>query len=183
MNSIPFQASGASIAGHALTPQHRSGGMLTLHIDLRGDSLVALARRLAKLEGVRVTGGPEGADRQRSYLVHCQGFKMVLSGPADQSAGAASDFAAAAVSDFALALVSRTPPATLAVTSDLASILDQLMTEPPPLPEPAPVERQSSQPAQGSSLRRSSLKPGKPLSRKTQLTRKTPLARGRFKRF
>jgi hypothetical protein len=176
MNNFPFQASGASIAGHALMPQDRSGGMLTVHIDLCGDSLVALSRKLARLEGVRVTGGPEGADRQRSFLVHCQGFKMVVSGPADQSVGGGE-------SGFALALVSRAPLATLAVTSDLASILDQLMTEPPPLPAPPPAKQPDSRHATGSWLRRSSLAPGKPLSRKTQLTRKTPLARGRFKKF
>ncbi len=109
-----------TIAGHSFTRRELAGGMLRLRIALGGGDLVGLARRLAKLEGVRVTGGP-GGDRERSFLVSCSGFKMVLSCPADEPA------------DSAAALVSRAPAAALTVVSDLGSLLDRLMSEPPRL--------------------------------------------------
>jgi len=157
-----------SLAGHAFTVCDRAGGLLNLRIALGGAPLVALARTLAKLDGVRVTGGPTTTGPERVFVVHCPGFKMVLSVPDDGA-------------DFATALVSRTPQATLAVMSDLGSHLERLMSEPPPRPEPAPAEShgvtRSSPP-----LRRSTLKQGKPLARTTGLKRKTPLARSPFKR-
>jgi hypothetical protein len=93
---------------------------------------------------------------------------MVLSGPEDGG-------------DFATALVSRTPQAALAVVSELGSHLERLMSEPPRLPEPAPVAHHGvTRPSLP--LRRSTLKQGKPLARAAGLTRKTPLARSGFNR-
>jgi hypothetical protein len=165
-----------TIAGHSFTRRELAGGMLSLRIALGGGDLVGLARRLAKLEGVRVTGGA-GGDRERCFLVSCSGFKMVLSCPADEPA------------DSAAALVSRAPPAALTVVSDLGSLLDRLMTEAPPLIERVSAGRREvsdgdrDPPTKApASLRRSGLQPGKPLVRKTQLIRKTPLARGSFRK-
>jgi hypothetical protein len=168
-----------TIAGHPFSLEDRAGGMLNLRIALRGASLVALARALAKLEGVRVTGGPEGAGPERCYIVHCLGFKMVLSAPAGEAA------------DFALALVSRTPQAALAVMSDLGSVLERLMSEPLQLSESTPAKRHGFRRPEGdppvlmrtsTPLPRSTPQQGKPLARKTELKRRTPLARGRFRR-
>jgi hypothetical protein len=170
------------IAGHTFALQDRAGGVLTLRIALRGVPLVALARSLANLDGVRVTGGPEGTGPARCYLVHCLGFKMVLS----------SDASAEDTADFALALVSRAPQAALAIVSDLGRLLDRLMSEPQRLSAPAPADRHGSRSATGdppaamkrsSALRRSAFQQGKPLARKTELRRKTPLARGPFRKF
>ena len=83
--------------------------------------------------------------------------------------------------DFALALVSRTPQAALAVMSDLGSILERLMGEPLRLDEPAPAKRQGSM-RTSAALGRSGLRQGKPLARKTELRRKTPLSRGQFRK-
>jgi hypothetical protein len=159
-DAIPSNHSAPIIAGHSFALQDRGKDVLSLRIALGGVSLVALAGSLARLSGVRVTGGPEGASRQRGYLVHCLGFRMVLSAPADGTA------------DVALALVSRAPHVGLAMMSDLASVLERLMTETPQLSGPAPIEPP----------RRSALQQGKPLARKTELKRKTPLARSPFKR-
>ena len=157
-----------SVAGHAFTVCDRAGGLLNLRIALGGAPLVVLVRALAKLDGVRVTGGLTGADPERGFVVHCPGFKMVLSVPEDGA-------------DFATALVSRTPQATLAIMSELGSDLERLMSEPPPLPEPAPVESPGvTRPSRP--LRRSTLKQGKPLARTAGLKRKTPLARSPFNR-
>jgi hypothetical protein len=93
---------------------------------------------------------------------------MILSVPADGA-------------DFVTALVSRTPQAALTVVSELGSYLERLMSEPPRLPEPAPVESPSVTRA-SLPLRRSTLKQGKPLARTAGLKRKTPLARSPFKR-
>jgi hypothetical protein len=178
MNPSP-DSPAPTIAGHGLSVRERAGGVLTLRIDLRGQPLLALAQELARLDGVRVTRGPESAARERCYLVHCPGFKLVLSSPAGEPV------------DFALALVSRAPQAALAVMSDLGSSLDRLMSEPPRAPDTAPAPRKGARqegdaPAgvsrRASALRRSGLPPGKPLVRKTGLKRKTPLARGRFRR-
>ena len=116
-----------SLAGHAFTVCDRAGGLLNLRIALRGAPFVALVRTLAQLDGVRVTGGPTSTGPERGFVVHCPGFNMVLSLPEDGA-------------DFATALVSRTPQAALAVVSELGSDLERLMSEPPRLPEPAPVE-------------------------------------------
>ena len=157
-----------NIAGHAFTVCDRAGGLLNLRIALGGAPLVALVQTLATLDGVRVTGGPTSTGPERGVVVHCPGFKMVLSVPEEGA-------------DFATALVSRTPQATLAVVSELGSHLERLMSEPPRLPEPAPVAHHGvTRPSLP--LHRSTLKQGKPLARKTGLTRKTPLARGRFRR-
>ena len=157
-----------SLAGHAITISERAGGLLNLRVALGGAPLVALVRTLAKLDGVRATGGPTTTGPERVFVVHCPGFKMVLSVPEDGA-------------DFANALVSRTPQATLAVMSQLGSDLERLMSEPPRPPEPAPVEsRGVTRPSLP--LRRSTLKQGKPLARTTGLKRKTPLARSPFKR-
>jgi hypothetical protein len=155
-----------SLAGHTFTVCDRAGGLLNLRVALGGAPLVALIRTLAALDGVRVTGGPTSTGPERGFVVQCPGFKMVLSVPEDGA-------------DFATALVSRTPQATLAVVSELGSHLERLMSEPPRLPEPAPVESpgviRPSLP-----LRRSTLRQGKPLARTTGLKRKTPLARSSF---
>jgi len=163
-DSVPPASVPSTIAGHSFSVWDRGGGLLNLRITLGGAPLVALARALAKLEGVRVTGGPEGSGAERCFLIHCLGFKLVLSAEPRENGEAA---------DFAQALVSRAPQATLTVMSDLGDILERLMSAPAPLPEPAPVAK---------ALRRSTLQQGKPLARKTGLTRKTPLARGRFRR-
>jgi hypothetical protein len=157
-----------SLAADAFTVWDRADGLLHLRIALRGAPVVVLVRALAKLDGVRVTGGPTSTGAAAGFVVHCPGFKMLLSVPEDGV-------------DFVSALVSRTPQATLAVMSELASHLERLMREPPRLPEPAPVESpvvtRSSLP-----LRRSTLKQGKPLARTSGLKRKTPLARSPFNR-
>jgi hypothetical protein len=165
--SVAADISPPTIAGRPFVVRDRAGGVLNLSVALGGEPLVALARALAKLDGVRVTGGPESAGRERCFLVHCLGFKMVLS--------------VAEGDDVALALVSRAPPAALAVMSDLGSLLERVMSEPPP---PPPVERFAPPRATrtSSSLRGSALAQGKPLARTTELRRKTPLARGPFRR-
>jgi hypothetical protein len=147
-----------SVAGHAVVSHEQAGGLLNLRISLRGAPLVDLARALAQEGGVRVTKGPE-----RCFLVHCPGFKLVLSAPTPDAA------------DHAVALVSRAPQAALALLSDLGALLERLMSEPPPAVATAPAARPSP-------LRRSTLQPGTPLARKTELKRRTPLARGRFNR-
>jgi hypothetical protein len=164
-----------TIAGHELVSREHAGGLLNLRIALRGEPLIALARALAKLDGVRVTTGPETRGRERCYLVHCPGFKMVLSSPP------------ADAPDHAVALVSRSPQAALAIMSDLGALLEHLMSEPPPLAaekparEPRSAARETSASNRPSTpLRRSGLQQGTPLARKTELKRKTPLARGRF---
>ena len=157
-----------SLAGHTFTVCDRAGGLLNLRIALGGAPLVELVRTLAKSDGVRVTGGPTSTGPERGFVVHCPGFKMVLSVPEDGA-------------DFVTALVSRTPQAALAVVSGLGSHLERLMTEPPRPPEPAPVEsRGVTRPSLA--LRRSRLKQGKPLARTAGLKRKTPLARSPFNR-
>ena len=98
-----------SIAGHAFTVCDRAGGLLSLRIALGGAPLVALVRTVATLDGVRVTGGPTSPGPERGFVVHCPGFKMVLSVPEEGA-------------DFATALVSRTPQATLAVVSESEAI-------------------------------------------------------------
>jgi hypothetical protein len=164
----PYSLLGMSIVGDAFTVCDRADGLLNLRIALRGAPLVVLVRQLAKLDGVRVTGGPTSTGAQRGFVVQCPGFKMLLSVPEDGV-------------DFVTALVSRTPQATLAVMSELAGDLERLMSEPPRVPDPAPVEShgvtRSSLP-----LRRSTLKQGKPLARTAGLKRKTPLARSAFNR-
>jgi hypothetical protein len=167
--SLEADIASPTIAGRPFVVQDRAGGVLNLRVALGGERLVALARALAKLDGVRVTGGPESAGRERCFLVHCLGFKMVL------SVAAGDDV------DFALALVSRAPQAALAVMSDLGGLLERVMSEPPPAP---PVERFAPPRATrtSSSLRGSKLQQGKPLARRTELGRKTPLSRGPFSR-
>lgn len=162
-----------TLAGHAVLSHEHAGGLLNLRIALGGAPLVTLARALAKLDGVRVTTGPEADGRQRPYLVHCAGFKLVLSSPSAEPA------------DHAVALVSRSAQA-LALMSELDVVLERLMTQPPPLPEahPAPAESETPAPERSSlPQRRSALRQGTPLARKTELKRKTPLARGRFNRL
>jgi hypothetical protein len=153
----------STIAGHELVSHAHAGGLLNLRIALHGEPLSALARAMAKLPGVRVTTGPETESRERCHLVHCLGFKMVLSPPAAEAP------------DHAVALVSRAPQAALAILSDLGAMLEHLMREAPTRPDP----KAAIEPATPS-LRRSGLQRGAPLARKTELKRKTPLARGRF---
>jgi hypothetical protein len=157
-----------TIAGHTVAALDRAGGLLSLRVGLQGGSLADLARALGKLDGVRVTtGGPEAAGRERCYVAHCPGFKLVVSSPAGEAG------------DFALALVSRTPQAALSVMSDLGATLERLMS----MPSPPPLADVVSRKAPGSALVRKTalLSPGKPLARKTALRRRTPLARGRFR--
>ncbi len=166
---------GLMLAGHPLLSHEHAGGLLNLTVALAGEPLIALARALAKLDGVRVTSGPETDGRERCYLVHCIGFKMVLSAPAG--------------AEHAVALVSRAPQAALAIISDLGAMLEHLMSAPPKFPDAELPPESASEPRLGSMsfasakrsepLRRSGLKQGAPLARKTELTRKTPLSRGR----
>jgi hypothetical protein len=142
------------------------GGILNVRVALRGTPLADLARALARVEGVRVTSGPRMGAGGDCYLVHCPGFKMVVSSPPPGT-------------DSAHALVSRAPEPTVAVTSELAVALDRLMRASPAgraavAPEPMVA---SAGPA-SSTLRRAPLRPGKTLARKTPLTRRTPLRRG-----
>jgi hypothetical protein len=161
------EATTLAMAGHTLLAHERAGGLLNLRVALHGAPLVALAKKLAQLDGVRVTTGPETADRQRCYVVHCSGFKMVLSAPDG---------------DQAVALVSRTPQAALALMSELGALLEQLMRDPPPeaVEARSGLTRAPETAARSKPLRRGGLQPGKPLARSTGLTRKTPLARTRF---
>jgi hypothetical protein len=155
-----------TIAGHELVSHEHAGGLLNLRIALRGEPLVALARALAKLPGVRVTTGPGTDGRERCHVVQCQGFKMILSAPAAEAP------------DHAVALVSRSPQTALALLSDLGAMLEHLMSEPSPPAEATPATERPSTP-----LRRSGLQQGAPLARRTELKRKTPLARGRFNKL
>lgn len=164
----------ATIAGHTFAWAGMTGGpgggILSLRIGLRGGTLVGLARALARLDGVRVTSGPAIASRGDCFLVHCPGFKLVLS-------------AAAPGEDLAPALVSRTVAPALAVPCELSEALGRLMRAPSPPAQAAPkrVADVSPPSPKTSTLRRTALQPGKTLSRKTPLQRKTPLGRGRSK--
>jgi len=172
-STVANDVASVTIAGHAFASAGgAAGGILNLRVSLRGGALADLARVLARLEGVRVTSGPAIASRGDCYLVHCPGFKMVLS-------------AAAPGGDFALALVSRTAEPKvqkLADTCELSAVFASLMRAPPP-PAPrieeAPTADRLASP-RTSTLRRASLQPGKMLARKAPLTRKTPLRRGRW---
>jgi hypothetical protein len=163
-----------TIAGHTFVLTNRATDILNLRIALGGAPIAELARALAKLEGVRVTDRLEGAGHARCYLVHCLGFQMILAAPGGEA------------EDCAVALVSRTPQAALAVVSDLGNMLDRLMSEPPaPAAAPEPAGRRDSSldgMRTSSGLRRSVLQGGQPLARRTELRRKTPMARGPFKR-
>jgi len=134
---------------------------------LRSAALIDLARALARLEGVRVTAGPTMVSRGDCYLVHCAGFKLVLSSPAPRG-------------DFAQGLLSRTigPKPALAITSELETVFARLLAAPVARTERA-HDRERENRSSPSTLRRTRLQPGKPLTRKTQLGRKTPLLRGR----
>jgi hypothetical protein len=65
--------------------------------------------------------------------------------------------------------------------SDLGSILERLMVEPLRLDEPASAGRHGSMKT-SATLGRSGLRRGKPLARKTELKRRTPLSRGQFRK-
>ena len=148
-----------------------SGGILSVRVTLRRVALAELARALGRLPGVRVTSGPAmSAGGGDCYVVHCPGFKMVLSSPEPGT-------------DNAAGLVSRTAPAAVTLTSELAIALDGLMRT---APRPAATKPAVSAPAAPatdttdtptSTLRRAPLRPGKMLTRKTALTRRTPLRR------
>ena len=169
-----------TIAGHTVAALDRAGSLLSLRIALHGGAFADLARALGKLDGVRVTSGPEVAGYERCYVAQCPGFKLVVSSPANEAG------------EFALVLVSRTPQAALSVMSDLGATLECLMSVPwpPRLPDLVskttsrePLVRKATSLSSGKPLARktSSLSPGKPLARKTSLQRRTPLARGRFR--
>ena len=169
-----------TIAGHTVASLDRAGSLLSLRIGLHGGTLADLARALGKLDGVRVTSGPEVAGYERCYVAQCPGFKLVVSSPANEAG------------EFALALVSRTPQAALSVMSDLGATLDRLMSVPwpPRLPDLVsnatpgkPLARKTASLSAGKPFARrtASLSAGKPLARKTALQRRTPLARGRFR--
>jgi hypothetical protein len=163
-----------TIAGHRFSIEGMAGGMLSLRISLRGGALVDLARTLSKLDGVRVSSGPAIVSRGDCYLVHCPGFKLVLSSPLPAD-------------DFAHALLSRAVEPSLALTCELGTLFARLMSSPAPRPEraaprqPEPETDATARPIwpQTSTLRRAALQPGKTLARKTPLRRKTPLSRGR----
>ena len=140
-----------------------AGGLLNVRVALRGSGLGDLGRALSKIDGVRVTSGP--ATGGACVIVHCAGFKMVLS-------------SAAPGSDSATGLVSRTSAPAVSVTSPLAVALDGLMRATParaPVPA-APAPEPDAEPT--STLRRAPLRPGKTLTRKAPLARRTPLRRG-----
>lgn len=160
-----------TIAGYPVALLGMAGGMLSLRFSLGSATLTDLARTLARLEGVRVTSGPPTAVRGDCFVVHCPGFKMVLS--ADPHG------------DFAPALLSRAIEPTLAVSCELSGVFARLMKAPTVRPErpgeaePAAAVGDRSGWSRTSTLRRTALQPGKTLARKTPLTRKTPLPRGR----
>lgn len=189
MSAAPIPASVGdarprTIAGYAVTVDGVvAGGIMNLRIVLRGEPLTALARALLELEGVRVTAGPESSGRGCCYTVSCLGFKMVLWSSSVEGSG-----------DVALALVSREPRPPVALLSELATVLDRLMSAPPPMAPPSVRGRAGTTKhnddemtdagvqTSSSSLRRSTLRPGKPLTRRTELKRKTPLGRSPFRR-
>ena len=146
-----------------------AGGILSLRVTLRGATLADLARALGKLPDVRVTSGPAmSAGGGNCCVVHCPGFKMVLSPPEPGT-------------DNAAGLVSRTAPAAMALASELAIALDGLMRMAPRAaaatpPVPAAADTIASRPPT-STLRRAPLRPGKTLTRKAPLARRTPLRR------
>jgi hypothetical protein len=177
-STVANDVASVTIAGHTFASAGgAAGGILNLRVSLRGSALAELARVLGRLEGVRVTSGPAIAIRGDCFLVHCPGFKMVLSAPAPGG-------------DFAPALLSRTlesNPPKLAVTCDLSAVFASLMSAPPPARiEESPVAARaatngasaSDRSPKSSTLRRVALQPGKTLARKAPLTRKTPLRRG-----
>ena len=151
-----------------------SGGILSVRVTLRRAALADLARALGRLPGVRVTSGPAmSAGGGDCYVVHCPGFKMVLSSPEPGT-------------DNAAGLVSRTAPAAVTLTSELAIALDGLMRTAPrpaapkaPVSPPAAAATPTRRDPPTSTLRRAPLRPGKTLTRKTALTRRTPLRRRR----
>ena len=172
-STVANDVASVTIAGHTFAPAGgAAGGILNLRVSLGGSSLADLTRVLARLEGVRVTSGPAIASRGDCYLVHCPGFKMVLSAPAPGA-------------DFAPALLSRTAeqkPQKLEDTCELSAAFASLVRVPPPTAprlEEAPTADRLASPTT-STLRRASLQPGKTLARKAPLTRKTPLRRGRW---
>jgi hypothetical protein len=145
------------------------GGILSVRIALCRTALADLARALGRLPGVRVTSGPAMSAGGECSVVHCPGFKVVLSSPEPGT-------------DTAAGFVSRTAPPVVAVTSELAIALDGLMrTAPlnaqvPPAGDGGGSRPPTSSPT--STLRRAPLRPGKTLTRKTPLARRTPLRRG-----
>jgi hypothetical protein len=171
-------AESSVIAGYVFAVEGQpTGGMLNLRVALKNAPLVDLARALGKLEGVRVTVGPAIVSRGDCYVVHCPGFKLVLS-------------ATAPGSDFAQALLSRAIEPALTISCQLTQLFGRLMKAPPPRPtgtserQPATGDRAPRADWMGTStLRRTALQPGKTLARKTPLTRKTPLGRGKKPRL
>jgi hypothetical protein len=163
----PNDVAPLTIAGHPFSVDGVEGGLASLRISLRSAALVDLARALARLEGVRVTAGPTIVCRGDCYLVHCAAFKLVLSSPAPRG-------------DFAQGLLSRTigPKPALAITCELETVFARLLAAPVARTE-SPPNRARETRSSASTLRRTMLQPGKPLTRKTQLGRKTPLLRGR----
>jgi hypothetical protein len=192
-----------NIAGRPFSIRERSGGLLNLRVALLGSSASQFARDLAALGGVRVVRGPESIGRGTCFLVHCPGFKVVLS-PCE---------AEAAIS----ALVSRVPiEVGSEMTSELTATLTILMREQSPRPSDTSTwrkgftfgrqqtssriagapqtqhqsfsaasfvgKRKPFQSGDAPLLRQTALRPGKPLARKTPLTRRTPLARGKSSR-
>jgi hypothetical protein len=109
-------ASPMNIAGRPFSIRERSGGLLNLRVALLGSSASQFARDLAALDGVRVVRGPASIGRGTCFLVHCPGFKIVLS-PGESEAAMS-------------ALVSRVPMEVGSeMTSELTSTLTILMRE------------------------------------------------------
>ena len=140
-----------------------AGGLLNVRVALRGSGLGDLGRALARIEGVRVTSGP--AATGACVIVHCAGFKMVLSSPAPGS-------------DSATGLVSRTSAPAVGVSSGLASALDGLLRAAPARATVPPPPASGAAAFETSTLKRTPLRPGKTLTRKAPLARRTPLRRG-----
>ncbi len=142
-------------------PATASGGLLNVRVALRGATLAEVGRVLGRLEGVRVTSGP-GMAGGACAIVHCAGFKMVLSAPAPGT-------------DTAMGLVSRTAAPAVAIESPLAAALELLMRAGRARVPPAgSVDADAA----SSTIRRAPLRPGKMLTRKAPLARRTPLRRG-----
>jgi hypothetical protein len=168
MDAIADLAPTTTFAGYPFEVKERIGGLLSLRISLLGGPAAELALRLAGLDHVRVTRGPEALGRGRCYIAQCPGFKVVLS----------SDEGGESVT----ALVSRAPtePAPQPSSSELGTLLAGLMA-PAASAAVVPPARPgfTFHNAARAPLARTPLRAGKPLARKTPLTRKTPLRRGR----
>jgi hypothetical protein len=171
---IANDVTSVTVAGHTFAGADSvggaAGGIVVLRVGLLAGGLRGLAQALARIDGVRVTSGPAIASQGDCYLVHCPGFKLVLSAP-EPGNGTAQ------------ALLSRTVDPGTGPGCELASVFARLMAAPPVRAESPSRAAPPRQPLVGTStLRRVALQPGKTLARKAPLQRKKPLGRGRWPR-